>query len=132
LSARSQAAINFLVCENGRARSADALASHLGLRTRYQLARLLRSEGLPPYETLTGWISSLCWRLEAERTNATLVALSRRSHSALAASYRLVRRVTGSRWSELRRAPADELLRRFVEQCDVPRRVVTETPPIVH
>ena len=104
------------------------MASHLGLRTRYQLARLLRSEGLPHYETLSGWISSLYWRQEAERTNATLVALSRRSHRALAASYRLVRRVTGSRWSELRRASPDELLRRFVEQCDVRRRVSAHAP----
>src|SRR3954464_11459881 len=124
LTARGRAAINFLVCDNGRASSADTLASRLGLSTRYQLARLLRSEGLPTYENLTGWISSLCWRLEAERTDATLVALSQRSHRALAASYRLVRRITGRRWSELRRASTDELLRRFVEQCGPPRRFV--------
>lgn len=123
LSARGRAVINFLILDNGRASSATSLASRLGLSSRYQLARLLRSEGLPTYETLTGWISSLCWHLEAERSDATLVALSQRSDRALAASYRLVRRVTGSRWRELRRSPADELLRRFLEQCGPPRQV---------
>jgi len=68
------------VCDNGRVASADSLASSLGLRNRYQLARLLRSEGLPRYDVLTGWVSLLYWRLEAERTNSTLVELAQRSH----------------------------------------------------
>lgn len=120
LSPRARAAIDFLICDNGRTSSADTLAARLGLSSRYQLARLLRHEGLPTYETLTGWLSSLCWRMEAERSGTTLAVLSRRSHRALAASYRLVRRITGRRWSEVRRAPADELLRCFVDQCHAP------------
>lgn len=123
LSARGRAAINFLIYDHGRSSSAEALAARLGLSTRYQLARLLRREGLPTYETLTGWISTLYWRSEAEHSHATLVLLARRSHRALAASYRLVLRVTGRRWSELRRASLDELLRHFVAQCaSRPRR----------
>lgn len=117
LSARGRAAIKCLVCDNGRVSSAKSLATRLGLRNRYQLARLLRSEGLPNYDVLTGWISSLYWRVEAERTDAALLALAHRCHVPAATSYRIVRRVTGSRWSEFRRTPADEALRRFIEQC---------------
>ena len=123
LSPRARAAIDFLICDSGRTSSAEALAARVGLSSRYQLARLLRNEGLPTYEMLTGWLSSLCWRMEAERTGATLAVLSRRSQRALAASYRLVRRITGRRWSELRQAPAEDLVRRFVEQCHPPRHL---------
>ena len=129
LSTRGRAAINFLVCENGRTSSAAELASRLGLRNRYQLARLLRSEGLPTYEMLTGWISSLYWRVEAERSDTTLHALAQRAHVAPATSYRIVRRITGSHWSDFRRAPADEALRRFVEHCGRPRNGTVHQPP---
>lgn len=121
LSSGGRAAINMLVCDNGRVASARSLAARLGLRNRYQLARLLRREGLPTYDLLTGWISSLYWRVEAERTDATLLALAQRCHVAPATSYRIVRRVTGSLWSELRRTPTDEVLRRFVALCGRPR-----------
>lgn len=121
LSARGRAAVNFLVSENGRVSSAQSLASRLGLRNRYQLARLLRSEGLPPYDVLTGWVSLLYWRLEAERTNATLVTLAHRSRVAPATSYRLVRRITGARWSDLRRVSTAEVLDRFIKECGRPR-----------
>ena len=67
LSAQGRAVINVLVCENGRVGSADLVAVRLGLGTRFQLARLLRREGLPPYEVLTGWASVLYWMFEADR-----------------------------------------------------------------
>ena len=105
LSPRGKAAINFLVCDNGRAASAERLASSLGLRNRFQLARLLRSEGLPPYDDLTAWVSLLYWRQEAERTDSTLVDLAERAHITAETSYRLVRRITGLRWSDVRDAP---------------------------
>ena len=124
LSPQGRAAINFLVCDNGRVASADSLAAGLGLRNRYQLARLLRSEGLPPYDVLTGWVSLLYWRLEAERTHSTLLELAQRSHVTPETSYRIVRRITGSHWSDIKDAPTQEILRRFVEQCG--RRT---TPP---
>jgi len=75
LSAEGRAVINLVACENGRTRSADLCAARLGLRTRFQLARLLRREGMPPYEVLTGWTSVLYWMLEADRTGITLLAL---------------------------------------------------------
>jgi YVTN family beta-propeller protein len=117
LSAQGRAVINVLVCENGRTGSADIVAARLGLRTRFQLARLLRREGLPPYEVLTGWASVLYWMFEAERSGATLLALARRAHVDPAMSYRLTRRLTGLRWSELRRVGTGEVLSRFLKLC---------------
>jgi len=117
LSAEGRAVINLVACENGRTRSADLCAARLGLRTRFQLARLLRREGMPPYEVLTGWTSVLYWMLEADRTGITLLALARRSLLDPAMSYRLIRRLTGLRWSELRRLGTGEVLRRFLKQC---------------
>jgi len=131
LSAQGRAAINLLVCDNGRVASANSLASSLGLRNRYQLARLLRSEGLPRYDVLTGWVSLLYWRLEAERTPSTLVELAQRSHVAPETSYRLVRRITGSHWSDIKDAPAQDILSRFVEQCgrhSGPRKLAWRQP----
>lgn len=117
LSAQGRAVINVMVCENGRTGSADLVAARLGLRTRFQLARLLRREGLPPYELLTGWASVLYWMFEADRTEATLLALARRAHLDPAMSYRLIRRLTGLRWSELRRLGTAAVLPRFVKLC---------------
>src|SRR5216683_1465764 len=66
LSADGRAAVNTLICTNGRVGSARALCARLGLRSRFQLSRLLHREGLPPYEELAGWICVLYWMLMAD------------------------------------------------------------------
>lgn len=129
LSAQGRAVINLVACENGRTRSADVVAGRLGLRTRFQLARLLRREGMPPYEVLTGWASVLYWILEADRTGLTLLALARRSHLDPATSYRLIRRLTGLRWSQLRHLGTADVLRRFLKLCHPGKRGATELRP---
>src|SRR2546428_1240184 len=55
LSADGRAVMNTLVCSNGRVGSTQVLCERVGLRSRFQLNRLLRREGLPPYEELAGW-----------------------------------------------------------------------------
>jgi len=117
LSAEGRAVINVMVCENGRTGSADLVAVRLGLRTRFQLARLLRREGLPPYEVLTGWASVLYWMFEADRGGTTLLAIARRAQMDPAVCYRLIRRLTGLRWSELRRGGTAAVLLRFLKLC---------------
>lgn len=104
LSSSSRAVISALGCVNGDAPSAQSLAGWVGLRDRHQLARVLRRDGLPPLEQLTGWARVLFWLLEAEATGISLLALAMRERVAPAVAYRLVRRVTGLRWSEARRA----------------------------
>ncbi|MGH7754637.1 MAG: hypothetical protein ACREN5_17665, partial [Gemmatimonadales bacterium] len=48
LSPEGQAVISTLGCLNGRPSSAQDVATWVGLRDRYQLARSLRRDGLPP------------------------------------------------------------------------------------
>jgi len=123
LSVDGRAVIKTLICENGRFASAKALCDRLGLRSRYQLGRLLQREGLPPYEELTGWISVLYWKLRADSGDArgALRMLASQTGLEVASSYRLVRRITGRRWTDLRRAGIDEVLRWFEQRTHSPR-----------
>ncbi|HEV8382372.1 MAG TPA: YncE family protein [Gemmatimonadales bacterium] len=115
LSSDGRAVLNTLVCNNGRVGSAQALCRHLGLRSRYQLHRLLRREGLPPYEELSGWVCVLHWMLRADAGvgRGALLALARQTPIETATSYRLVRRVTGHSWKDLRRAGTPEVVSWF-------------------
>src|SRR5260370_37344931 len=67
LSSDGRAVVNTLICDNGRVGSVRALCERVGLRSRFQLGRLLRREGLPPYEELSGWGSLLCWMIDRAR-----------------------------------------------------------------
>jgi len=101
LSPNGRAILSALACMNGRPPSLAELAAWLGFQDRYQLARALRREGLPPMETLGGWTRTLYWIIQSQSTGATLRELARRERLDPAVAYRLVRRVTGRRWSEL-------------------------------
>lgn len=115
LSTDGRAVLNTLVCNNGRVASAQALCQQIGLRSRFQLNRLLRREGLPPYEELSGWICVLYWMLQADAGvgRGALLALARQAPMETATSYRLVRRVTSHSWKDLRRLGTAEVVRRF-------------------
>jgi len=66
LSVDGRAVVNTLVCDNGRVGSAQALCQRVGLRSRFQLNRLLRREGLPPYEELSGWVCVFYWMVRGD------------------------------------------------------------------
>jgi DNA-binding beta-propeller fold protein YncE len=117
LSALGRAVINTLICDNGRVGSADALAERLGLRSRFQLNRLLHREGLPPYEELAGWVCVFHWMQRADACGETLRSLAREARMDPASCYRLVRRVTGLRWSALRRAGTERIKSSFLKRC---------------
>ena len=126
LSATSRAVVSALACCNGHAASANEIAAWVGLRDRHQLARGLRRDGLPPLEQLAGWARVLYWVLEAESGDRSLLELARREQLDPAVAYRLVHRVTGLRWSQVRRAGLAAMLARFREGC--PNRATTRTP----
>jgi YVTN family beta-propeller protein len=104
LSSASRAVLSTLGCLNGNAPSARDMAAWVGLRDRYQLARALRRDGLPPLEHLAGWTRVVYWLLEAESSGASLRQLAQREHMDPAVAYRLVHRVTGLPWSQAQRA----------------------------
>src|SRR6266404_5312380 len=77
LSVDGRAVVNTLVCDNGRVGSAQALCQRVGLRSRFQLNRLLRREGLPPYEELSVWVCVFYWMVRGLMPHAPAVLSSR-------------------------------------------------------
>jgi DNA-binding beta-propeller fold protein YncE len=71
LSTDGRAVVSALGCFNGDTRSSGQVAALVGLRSRYQVARTLRREGLPPLEALAAWARILYWLQEAETTSPT-------------------------------------------------------------
>jgi YVTN family beta-propeller protein len=127
LSSASRAVVSTLGCLNGNAPSARDMAVWVGLRDRYQLARVLRRDGLPPLEQLAGWTRVLYWMLEAETSGASLRQLAQRERVDPAVAYRLVHRVTGLPWSQAQRAGLSLALLRFRERRGM-RLVPARTP----
>jgi len=122
LSPHGRAVVNTLICDNGRVGSIITLCDRLGLRSRYQLGRLLQREGLPPYEELAGWICVFSWMLRADAGvgRGRLRPLAGLTHMDSATSYRLVRRVTGKCWKDLRLAGTTEVVRWFQQRTRRP------------
>ncbi len=117
LSATSWAVVSTLACRNGRALPPNQVAQWVGLNTRFQLARALRRDGLPPLERLADWTRVVHWVLETESTGASLRRMARRERLDPAVAYRLVRRATGLRWSDVRRAGLAAALQRLRDLC---------------
>ncbi|HEX9217942.1 MAG TPA: hypothetical protein VF864_13280, partial [Gemmatimonadales bacterium] len=117
LSVDGRALLSALGCVNGRPTSISDLAQWLGFHDRYQLARALRREGLPPMETLGGWTRTLYWIIESQTSGVTLRELARRERLDPAVAYRLVRRITGRRWSDISHAGLPEALLSFRDHC---------------
>jgi DNA-binding beta-propeller fold protein YncE len=127
LTVDGRAVMNTLICDNGRVGSAEALCRRLGLRSRFQLNRLLRREGLPPYEELAGWVCVFYWMLKADAEpggDASLRALATTARMDVASCYRLVRRVSGRCWTQLRGAGTDAVVALFRRRTQ-PRRMTS-------
>jgi hypothetical protein len=97
-----RAIVEAILLSEGSIGSAKLVANLLGFRSRFQLARLLKREGLPPLHRLAAWTTILSWVRAAECEGICLFRLAFRSHRHPAACYRLVREVTGLSWMEVR------------------------------
>src|SRR5437773_5491567 len=117
VSDNGRALLSVLGCVNGHPPRPKELAEWLGFHDRYQLARALRREGWPPLEVIGGWARTLYWVLEAETSGVSLRELADRERVDPAVAYRLVRRVTGQRWSEVRREGLAVALLHFRDRC---------------
>src|SRR5258705_13861566 len=95
LSYNGRALISALGCVNGRTPGSRELASWLGFHDRYQLARALRREGLPPLETLGGWTRTPHWVLQSATSGVTPRDLGQRDNFDPPVAYRLTGRITG-------------------------------------
>ncbi len=117
LSLRSRVLIEALLLSGGSLGTAQQVARQLGLRNRFDLARLLKREGLPPLHDLTGWASVLVWVDRAECTGCSLCQLAFHARKDPAVCYRTVKRITGLRWQQIKARGSGWLLERFVAQC---------------
>lgn len=129
LSSDGRAILSALGCHNGHFSGPAELATWLGFHDRYQLTRALRREGLPPLEELSGWARTLYWMLEAEASGASLRELAGREQLDPAVAYRLVRRVTGRRWSEVRREGINGAVMQLRNRCS-PREALPARRPL--
>lgn len=100
-----RAVVEAILLSEGSIGSAQLVARSLGLN-RFQLARLLKREGLPPLHRLAAWTTILSWVRAAEGDDTCLFRLALRSHRHPAACYRLVKEVTGLSWKDVRRLGA--------------------------
>lgn len=121
-----RAIVEAILLSDGSIGSAQFVAHLLGLRNRFQLARLLKREGLPPMHRLAAWATILSWVHAAERDRTCLFRLAFRSHRHPAACYRLVREVTGLSWTEVRKRGAAWVERKLLKEV---RRACQRTRP---
>lgn len=111
-----RAIVEAILLSEGSIGSAQLVAHLLGFRNRFQLARLLKREGLPPMHRLAAWATILSWVRAAERDGTCLFRLAFQSHRHPAACYRLVREVTGLSWREVRERGAAWVERKLVKE----------------
>jgi len=112
--------------------SAEAVARHLGVGSRFRLARMLGREGLPPLHRIAGWVTILSWVLEAEETGASLCRIAFHSDRHPAACYRLVKEVTGLTWEAVRARGYEWAEREFLKEMGVsnPAPAPRRPPPV--
>ena len=109
-----------VVLARGAARQEGTILRAAGLGSRHRLAHLLQHEGLPSYTTLAGWIRLILWTMEFEEAGHSLVRSALREAKDPACRYRLVRRLTGASWHEVRARGAEWVMMRLVECCRPP------------
>ncbi len=135
---RARAVIEAVLLTKGPIGSAQAVARALGLSNRFQLARLLEHEGLPPLHRMTEWVTVLNWIDSAERERVSLCWMAFRSHRHPSACYRLVKKVTGHGWEEVIGKGSARALRQFLselrtweKQCPLARAASSRRLPPV-
>ena len=117
LSAGCHHVMASLVHRGGYPGSADGFAASAGFRNRYQLSRILQREGLPSLEELAGWIRLLTWVAAWEASRVPLSQAALRSLRDPAPMFRLVERLTGRTWTEVRALGADWVFLRLLDRC---------------
>ncbi len=101
-----------LVLTGGELGSAEQVAGTLRLGSRFQLARRLRREGLPPLHQMADWIRLLHWVDEWQERGTALCRQAVRVGRDPSVCYRLVKRMTGLEWTDLRRRGSSWIVKR--------------------
>ena len=115
LSPASCTLLSFLVSGAPNVGPARHVAKRLGLSSRFGLARLLKRDGIPPLHRLSGWFAVLRWVSAAEQHALSLCRVAFHSRKDPAACYRLVKRITGRPWRQVRALGSTWVIARIYE-----------------
>lgn len=118
LTLPARAVLDAIVLAKGSIGSADEVARLLGMKNRFQLARLLRRERLPSLHRLTEWIALLGWIDAAERQRKSLCSMAFHSNRDPSTCYRLVKRLTGRGWEHVQAKGGGWVLQRFLRELN--------------
>lgn len=124
----SRGVINALVAADGQIKSASLMAARLRIGSRFQLARVLRRDGLPAFGRLSDWVFVLQSLWEAEATGAPMLRIARRIGIEPATTYRRCARTLGVPWREARAKGFAWALVRFLEACRRPASAGRRAP----
>lgn len=116
LSFRTESLVDALILTRGRLRSADGVATRLGVADRFALRRLLRSDGLPSFRRLRSWVNVLQWTWGSSHLGQSIEQWAFMNGRSPASCYRVVRRVTGESWRVVTRRGIDWVVERFSEE----------------
>ena len=117
LSATGREVITLVADCGGCIDCPDSFATNLQLRSRHQLARVLRREGLPQIEELCAWIKVLRLLLDWEHTHRSLYTMALDASLYPPTCYRLVKRITSKTWRQACEDGFGTMLVRFVNRC---------------
>ena len=123
LSPASRALVRELASDGAGVGAAGDVAKRLGLSSRFRLARILKQDGIPPLHELSGWFAVLRWVRAAEQNAASLCRVAIGSHRDPAACYRLVKRITGRTWNDVRAMGSEWVQARLAELLHAERRL---------
>jgi YVTN family beta-propeller protein len=128
LSPQSRGVINALVAADGQIKSAGIMAARLRIGSRFQLARLLRHDGLPPFGRLSDWVFVLQSLWESEATGAAMLRIARRIGVEPATTYRCCTRTLGISWRAAQGRGFAWALLQFLHACRRPRSAARRAP----
>jgi hypothetical protein len=97
--------------------NSDQLARHLGLPSRYALARVLARAGLPSARMLVGWMRVYQWSAVHQEVGLSLCAQALREGVDPALRYRQVRSVTGYSWRDVSAGGPEWVIEHFCRLC---------------
>jgi hypothetical protein len=120
LSPLSSLTVRALVQARGAFGDADAFARSIGMRDRHQLAYLLRRDGLRSLRVLASWIRVAVWLAESEYHHRTLCRAALLEAHDPGSRYRLVKRLTGLEWSQVRTRGLSWFVEELVRTCCSP------------
>ena len=117
ISDRGRRVLHSVVDSQGRIPCAQDFAISVELVNRHQVARVLRTEGLPQIEELCAWVKTIHLIQEWERTHRSLYALAIDAKMYPPNCYRLLKRVTGKTWTHACADGSTVMMMRFAGRC---------------